>query len=93
MATRQSDSIPASKAAEPAKTPARRTARQGKPETKSVAAIQNVTEEIRYAMIAEAAYYHAERRGFAPGNETQDWLRAEAEIDALLRAAHRGRPQ
>jgi hypothetical protein len=52
-----------------------------------------VTEEARRAMIAEAAYFHAERRGFAPGNEAQDWLRAEAEIDALLRAAHPGPPQ
>jgi len=34
----------------------------------------------RQAMIAEAAYYCAERRGFAPGHELEDWLRAEAEI-------------
>lgn len=34
----------------------------------------------RQAMIAEAAYYRAERRGFAPGHELEDWLRAEAEI-------------
>jgi hypothetical protein len=36
-------------------------------------------------MVAEAAYFHAERRGFAPGNEVEDWLRAEAEIERLLR--------
>lgn len=34
----------------------------------------------RQTMIAEAAYYCAERRGFAPGHELEDWLRAEAEI-------------
>ena len=34
----------------------------------------------RQAMIAEAAYYKAERRGFAPGWELQDWLEAEGEI-------------
>ena len=28
-----------------------------------------------------AAYYRAERRGFAPGHEVEDWLAAEAEID------------
>lgn len=39
----------------------------------------------RHAMIAEAAYYCAERRGFAPGQELEDWLRAEARIDASLR--------
>ncbi|MFN3565146.1 MAG: DUF2934 domain-containing protein [Burkholderiaceae bacterium] len=38
----------------------------------------------RRAMIARAAYYRAERRGFAPGGELQDWLEAEAEIDRAL---------
>ena len=38
----------------------------------------------REAMIREAAYFHAERRGFAPGNELVDWLVAEREIDGLL---------
>jgi hypothetical protein len=32
--------------------------------------------------IREAAYFKAERRGFAPGHELDDWLAAEAEIDA-----------
>lgn len=40
----------------------------------------------RHAMIAEAAYYCAQRRGFAPGHELEDWLQAEAE---LRRAAGR----
>lgn len=39
----------------------------------------------RRAMIAEAAYYFAERRGFAPGHELEDWLRAEAEIERSQR--------
>jgi hypothetical protein len=34
----------------------------------------------RHAMIAEAAYYIAERRGFEPGHELEDWLCAEREI-------------
>lgn len=37
-------------------------------------------------MIAEAAYYKAERRDFAPGHETDDWLIAEKEILAVLRS-------
>jgi hypothetical protein len=37
-------------------------------------------------MISEAAYLRAERRGFSPGYELDDWLAAEAEVDALLRA-------
>ena len=44
-------------------------------------------------MIAEAAYLRAERRGFAPGYETEDWLAAEIETDALLRSAHGGAAQ
>lgn len=38
----------------------------------------------RHAMIAEAAYYRAERRHFEPGYELDDWLQAEAEISRLL---------
>jgi hypothetical protein len=36
-------------------------------------------------MIAVAAYFLAEKRGFAPGCELDDWLKAETEIDARLR--------
>ena len=44
---------------------------------------------LRHAMIAEAAYYRAERRGFAPGCELEDWLQAEAEL--ALHAGQRAR--
>jgi hypothetical protein len=44
-------------------------------------------------MIAEGAYLRAERRGFAPGHEGEDWLAAEAEVDALLKAGHGGTRQ
>jgi hypothetical protein len=36
----------------------------------------------REARIAEAAYWRAERRGFQPGNELDDWLEAEREVDS-----------
>lgn len=39
----------------------------------------------REQMIAEAAYFRAERRGFAPGNEMTDWLEAEADVESALR--------
>jgi len=42
--------------------------------------------EARRQMIATAAYFAAERRGFAAGGEMDDWLGAEAEIDGRLRA-------
>jgi hypothetical protein len=37
--------------------------------------------DTREARIAEAAYWRAERRGFAPGGELEDWLQAERELD------------
>ena len=40
--------------------------------------------EDRYRMIAEAAYFRAERRGFEPGSEVCDWLAAEIEVDDIL---------
>lgn len=33
-------------------------------------------------MTAEAAYYRAERRDFAPGEELRDWLEAEEQLRA-----------
>jgi DUF2934 family protein len=33
--------------------------------------------------IATAAYYLAERRGFEPGHELEDWLTAEREVLSL----------
>lgn len=39
-----------------------------------------------HQMIAEAAYYHAEARGFEGGQEMDDWLEAEAEIDKTLKS-------
>jgi len=41
--------------------------------------------EARRRMIAEAAYFAAEKRGFTPGGEVDDWLGAEAEIDRQVR--------
>lgn len=32
--------------------------------------------------VATAAYYRAERRGFSPGGELEDWLEAEREISS-----------
>lgn len=48
------------------------------------AAADGIGEEARRAMIAEAAYFIAERRGFQGDAALDDWLRAEAEIDAHL---------
>ena len=63
----------------------RRPARSRKPLIPTLPPAQ-LTPEARRALIAETAYLRAERRGFTPGQETDDWLAAEAEVDALLRA-------
>lgn len=44
----------------------------------------SLTSDRRLRMIAEAAYYRAERRGFKNSDAVNDWLEAEAEIDRLL---------
>ena len=40
-------------------------------------------EEV-YKLIQESAYFKAKERGFAPGNEVQDWIEAEAEVRRRL---------
>ena len=38
----------------------------------------------RERLVAQAAYFRAEKRGFAPGCELQDWVEAEAEVLRLI---------
>ena len=42
------------------------------------------SENERQAMIATEAYLRAERRNFVAGHELEDWLAAEAEVNARL---------
>ena len=56
------------------------------PETGSVF----LEPERRHVLICEAAYYRAERRGFCPGQELDDWLAAESEIDRTLQSGGPG---
>ncbi len=48
---------------------------QGKPK---------IDPETRHQMVASAAYYCAERRGFKDGSELADWLEAEADFEQSL---------
>ena len=41
--------------------------------------------ETRHRMTREAAYYRYVERGYAHGNDLEDWLQAESEIDRLVR--------
>ncbi len=48
-----------------------------------------VSPEQRRKMIEEAAYFRAEKRGFAAGFELRDWEESEKQIDAMLRSLRR----
>jgi Protein of unknown function (DUF2934) len=90
MATRR---LPdASNPAEPAADAVRGPVRTRKSAAAVPARVQ-VTPEARHALIAQSAYLRAERRGFTPGQEVEDWLAAEAEVDTLLRVELGGSPQ
>lgn len=52
-----------------------------------------VSGDVRRQMIAEAAYYLAEHRGFDGGDPVQDWLTAEQEIDSWLAISPAGTPE
>jgi hypothetical protein len=77
----------------PPRARAKPTTPKGKKSTAKTADFVAVSEDVRRGMIAEGAYLRAERRGFAPGHEAEDWLAAEAEVDALLKARHGGTSQ
>jgi len=51
------------------------------------ASVPNISAEERERLIARVAYFRAEKRGFAPGNELQDWIEAEAEVLRLIGGA------
>jgi DUF2934 family protein len=54
--------------------------------TESRAAVPTAIDpEARRQLVAAEAYFLAERRGFAAGNEVQDWVAAEAAVDARLK--------
>lgn len=50
----------------------------------AIAEAQNRASE-RHAMVALAAYYRAQKRGFEAGHELEDWLAAEEEVAAAKR--------
>lgn len=64
----------ARKSPKKAATPAKGSRRKG----------AGVSMEPRHEMIAKAAYYRAEKRGFEDGDPVVDWLSAEQEVDAIL---------
>ncbi len=57
--------------------------KQGKVENSPIPG-PGISAEERERFVAQAAYFRAEKRGFAPGCELQDWVEAEAEVLRLI---------
>jgi hypothetical protein len=100
--SRRGESVRAA-AAEPAKAPVKARAKAPAKAsakvkvTKPKPAVRtdvetSLTESDRLRMIELAAFFRAERRGFVPGFEADDWLAAEAEIAAQIPAAPAAKP-
>jgi hypothetical protein len=45
-------------------------------------ATSSIDPEVRRQMVAAEAYFRAERRGFAAGQEVEDWIAAEGVVDS-----------
>ncbi|MCB1623246.1 MAG: DUF2934 domain-containing protein [Pseudomonadales bacterium] len=59
----------------------RRVARRRKEPQLVAARAANTDDAMRHDQICCRAYQLAEARGFAPGHELDDWLKAESEFD------------
>lgn len=84
------DSAPAKKrsaASQSAERPTKKAApraRRAAPQKSAADGITGLTAHERHALVAQAAYFRAQARGFAAGRELEDWVAAEAEIGAQL---------
>ncbi len=77
---------PAAKKATPRKATPTKAAATSTSTSKTTTSPVNISPEERWRMIAVAAYHRAEKRGFDPGHEVEDWLQAEKEVSAALHA-------
>jgi hypothetical protein len=66
--------------------------RKTKRATRSAGATARIEPVVREEWIRVAAYYRAERRGFQPGHDLEDWFAAEAGLNlAAASPTQRGR--
>jgi hypothetical protein len=100
--SRRGESVRAA-AAEPAKVPVKARAKApatasarvkvAKPKPAVRTDVEtSLTESDRMRMVELAAFFRAERRGFAAGFEVEDWLAAEAEIAVQIPALPAAKP-
>ena len=52
--------------------------------TKKRSSRKRISAPAKQKMIQEAAYFIAQQRNFSPGNEIEDWLAAESQVNKLL---------
>jgi hypothetical protein len=50
----------------------------------AMAVSMSIDPDVRRQLVAAEAYFRAERRGFAAGNELEDWVAAERAVDSRL---------
>jgi hypothetical protein len=67
------------------KATTKKTASRKKTTARKNVSGHNISDRERYEMIATMAYYRAEKRNFAPGNELQDWYECEKIIDGMMK--------
>jgi Protein of unknown function (DUF2934) len=79
-----STASPETKPSVPVAAGAEKPVAQPRPPKSVKPTAQTVSPEERHRMIELRAYYRAQQRGFAIGLALDDWLLAEAEVDALL---------
>jgi Protein of unknown function (DUF2934) len=56
----------------------------GKPNSRATATGSVLESGAREKLVREGAYFRAERRGFSPGGELEDWVAAERDVDQML---------
>lgn len=71
----------------PVKTAAKPKA-PAKPKAAPVAKVATLSLEQRNHYVQVAAFYIAERRGFAAGDPAADWAAAEEEVSRLIASGH-----
>jgi len=81
---------PASKRPVPTKP---KVAAPKKQAPKPVAGKASPGDSDRQAMVAMAAYFRAQKRGFAPGYELEDWFAAEAAVAELAAPSPAKKPR
>jgi hypothetical protein len=83
----------ATKRVSPGKKTTKQKTTAAAPELTDAAAIAvlestRIDPDARRRLVAAEAYFLAERRGFAAGNELEDWVAAERLVDSRLKQMH-----